>query len=275
MDHLFSRQSPPTTQRFVPTAVGGLLAAALLWRDVQRRRAGILRRSPAEILAAGLSLLGPWGRRIGGFLIRHHTTAYVALVVSLYLVFKYQQIVRRFLRRLLRDNPTPPDALSDFVGDVDMPGEVVGATASSLVAPSEAMRFLSEGDAVNDAAGALEGGARSFRADSGFDDESEDYNSAEIEAAYVAAFTACTAAQSSVVDVRAASSPRRSVASSPGGHPPLQPPSMAFLVQFLRMMRHTVQGISTRAVLALYARLERVSLRSGEVLFRAGTARVF
>lgn len=203
-----------------------------------------------------------------------NTTSYVLIAVGLYLLVKYQQAVRRFLRRLLSDNPTPADALtSDFTGaseDADSLAEETAAT-SSLLAPSEAVRLLrGGGDSATGPISEQSDGAtspgRTHRAESGFDDDDdEEGSSAEVEAAFRAAYATSAA---SAGGGSAAATPSRGSALQP--LPTLQPPSMAFLAQFLKMMRHTVQGISTRAVLALYARLERVSLRRGEVLFRAG-----
>lgn len=42
------------------------------------------------------------------------------------------------------------------------------------------------------------------------------------------------------------------------------------VLRFLRMMRHTVQGIGTRSVLDLYSSMQRMHVRAGEVIFHAG-----
>lgn len=201
------------------------------------------------------------------------------MAVGLYLLFKYQQVVRRFLRRLLRDNPTPADALSsDYAvagedgdsipeagADSSEAGPSPAAAATPLFAPSEAMRLLRGGEAGS------ESDAREAERARGLDEEDDDEDGAEVEAAFRAAYAAAAEAAKAVA---AKASPEAADAPSGLRMSPsvLQqpPPSMAYLAQFLRMMRHTVQGISTRAVLALYTRLERVSLRRGEVLFRAG-----
>lgn len=69
MDHLFSVQTPPSPVRRALSALSVVAAIGVLWRDVQRRRAGLVRRTPVQVLAATLSLF-PAGRRVGDFLLR-------------------------------------------------------------------------------------------------------------------------------------------------------------------------------------------------------------
>jgi hypothetical protein len=251
MEHLYTLPDSSTRWRFARySVIPTLLAAVAVRRDIIRRQAGIARRSPAEFVASALTHLGPVGRGVAGFLRRHNTTAYFVIALSIFLLFKYQQAVRRFLRRILRDNPTPSDALSDYAGSDDglttpVPDDFIAS--SSAVAPSEALRLLRGVSTEVDIP------KTRTRNGSISSEEDEDHDEAEA--------------------LRAAAEKAPPPSVFPGHEAPYpQHPPGAFLEQFLRLMRHTVQGISTRAVLSLYQRLERVAVSRGTVVFHAGDA---
>ena len=84
----------------VTAYISGILAVVyIVKRDIQRRKAGITRRSPAEVLAdiASARLSRFPGKLLSNFILRHRTVTYILGVIVLFLLFKYQQFLRRWL----------------------------------------------------------------------------------------------------------------------------------------------------------------------------------
>lgn len=77
-----------------------LALAAAVHRDVTRRDAGLPRRNAAQVIAALLECLPvSVSKRLADFALRHHTTTYVVGAVSVFILFKYQQYLRRWMVR--------------------------------------------------------------------------------------------------------------------------------------------------------------------------------
>jgi hypothetical protein len=78
-------------------AVGGLLAALLiLRRDQQRRQHGLTRRSAREVVASALAQthIHPL-RWLAVFIIKHRLSTYGLGLLVVFLLVKYQQLLRR------------------------------------------------------------------------------------------------------------------------------------------------------------------------------------
>jgi hypothetical protein len=76
-------------------------AVGLVRRDIDRRRLGIARRSPADILANFISTRFRFdsARWLAAFVVNHKSVSYALGLVALFLLFKYQQFLRRYLVR--------------------------------------------------------------------------------------------------------------------------------------------------------------------------------
>jgi hypothetical protein len=89
--------------------VGALL---VLRRDWQRRNAGLTRRSAREVVASALAQtsISPL-RWLALFIIRHRLSTYALTLFAVFLLVKYQQLLRRVTVRVASDYP-PPAALA-------------------------------------------------------------------------------------------------------------------------------------------------------------------
>ena len=94
---------------------GGLVAR----RDAMRRALGLKRRSVLEVVAAVLERL-PFLKHVGvtSFILSHRSAAYCSGAIALWLLFKYEQWVSRWLRSVLQGSRLyPKDALEDYPMD--------------------------------------------------------------------------------------------------------------------------------------------------------------
>jgi predicted acylesterase/phospholipase RssA/CRP-like cAMP-binding protein len=220
---------------------------------MRRRQAGLQRRMPAEVLAQTLAAvdLEP-AKAAAKFVLTHKTTTYVAGSVLLLVLLKYSSYLTRVSRRLLRSfNPSPQDALS---GDYPQGDEAEEAALSS---PSAA------------GAGAAAAG----------DDGQTPVGTPAGDASGVAVGGAGAGGPRELM-IRAQSEPTLASAAGAGGggRPGLSAPAAAVAAaqraeveRFMRLMRF-VQGLPSEAIMSMYARLERIRLSPGDILFREGDA---
>ena len=162
----------------------------------------------------------------------------LSTLLSVYLILKYQQLTRRLLRRAIYGDDEPADALLQYPKEIAQPTE-------------------------------LELGARS-RAESSSGEQVEPpldhppHDTAEAE--HPAPGGAMRRVESAPAIADAAAS------TAQGGTPVSNDDQKRIVdvIRFLRLLRHSIQGIDLASALSLFPRIERHDLPKGSALFEEG-----
>ena len=224
--------------RYTELRVLGAAAATAVWRSPAGRGALVDAAATAArygvVAVQAARQLRVLDSRSSVLVTRLASASGIALVILAAL--KYQAAAVDAMRRLLRGfEPSPPDALRAY------PEEDPPATGSS--------------------AGDAPGGRRGSEVDA--DAVGRDVSTAAVVSALSPAV---------LTALRGAPLSASAVASPSGGTPlsPLSSARAAEILRFIRLLRSTVYGIETEAILALYVHMDRLLLQPGEPLFRRG-----
>ena len=227
---------------------GGLVAR----RDAMRRALGLKRRSVLEVVAAVLERL-PFLKHVGvtSFILSHRSAAYGSGAIALWLLFKYQQRVRRWLRSVLQGSRFyPKDALEDYPVD-DAVSEVLSVSEEE----KGLRRLPSDGEELALAS------AAAAESPSEQPQLQLPNSSKQLMGEPVASLPPPPPAREEV---------EMDAALSSLGMRNLTPQRASEVLRFLKLLRHTIHGIDTAAVLSLYSKMERLRLPAGSTIFNAG-----
>jgi predicted acylesterase/phospholipase RssA/CRP-like cAMP-binding protein len=292
--------SLPSDYLLFGTACTGItLGAYLLRRDFLRRALGVQRRSPERAVADLVSIVPvSFSQSLSNYILTHPSVAYIILGVSGYVIFKSNIRLWHFISRFFRGfNPNPQDALFEYPSDetfvsddasVVIDGQIVlndqndpwngdvdsEINKSTSLSPSSLL-ISSENDDYE-----------SFKELSG--DESSPQLAADSESSYIddkklivqqlpeifgdiqlSVPTPTTSSLEKDNVVAAASSSLAFLKKGDNLNNEEVQRALEFL-RFIRTMNHTIQGINMRVLLSLHARLSRIHVPAGTVVFNQG-----